>query len=432
MNFRLFSNKIIKNASWIVIGKTAQSVLGFIVGMLTARYLGPSNYGIINYAASLVAFVVPIMNLGFSNILVQEIVLDKSNEGKILGSSILLSLVSSLACMIGIFVAASILNPGERETIIVCVLYSILLIFQAADLIQYWFQANYLSKYSSIVSLCAYGIVSAYKIFLLATNKSVYWFAVSNAFDYMLISVLLLILYSRLGGGKLSFSWNTAKALFSKSKHYIVSSLMVTIFAQTDKIMLKLMIDETATGYYAAAVVCAAVTGFIFSAIIDSFRPTIFESKKQSEEKYERNMSRLYCIVFYLSLIQCIGITVFAELMIKILYGEDFVSAVNPLRVVVWYTTYAYFGSIRNIWILAENKQQYLWIINLSGALANVLLNYLLIPLWGIVGAAIASLITQFFTNVIVNYLIPPIRHNNALMFRGLNPNVILELIKKK
>ena len=413
-------------------GKVAQSVLGFIVGMLTARYLGPSNYGIINYAASLVAFVVPIMNLGLSNILVQEIVLDKNKEGVVLGTSIILSLISSIACIIGIFTAANVLNAGEKETILVCLLYSILLIFQAADLIQYWFQANYLSKYSAIVSLCAYAIVSIYKIFLLITEKSIYWFAVSNAFDYMLISMALLLLYHKLGGGKMAFSASAAKQLFSKSKHYIVSSLMVTIFAQTDKIMLKLMIDESATGYYAAAVACAGITGFVFSAIIDSFGPTIFESKKKSEEKYERNLSRLYCIVFYLSLAQCIGITIFAELMIKVIYGTEYMLAVNPLRVIVWYTTYAYFGSIRNIWILAENKQKYLWMINLSGALANVILNLIFIPLWGIVGAAIASLITQFFTNVIVNYLISPIRYNNTLMIKGLNPNLIIELVKKK
>lgn len=432
MTFRLFNNKIIKNASWIVIGKIAQSILALIVGMLSARYLGPSNYGIINYAASLVAFVVPIMNLGFSNILVQEIVLDKSKDGEVLGSSILLSLISSIACIFGIFVTSSILNAGERETILVCILYSILLIFQAADLIEYWFQANYLSKYSSIVSLCTYGIVSAYKIFLLITQKNIYWFAVSNALDYMLISVALLVLYAKLGGGKLSFSTATAKRMFSKSKHYIVSSLMMTIFAQTDKIMLKLMINEEATGYYSAAVTCAGMTGFVFSAIIDSFRPTIFESKKISEEKFQLNMSRLYCIIFYFSLIQCVGITIFSGIIIKVLYGEQYMQAINPLRVVVWYTTYSYFGSVRNIWILAENKQKYLWIINLSGALTNIILNLILIPLIGIVGASIASLVTQFFTNVVVNYLIPPIRQNNTLMFRGLNPKVIMQLLHMK
>ncbi|MBR4626747.1 MAG: flippase [Ruminococcus sp.] len=431
MNNSFFNNKIIKNASWIVIGKVFQSLLGLIVNMLTARYLGPSNYGIINYAASLVAFVAPIMNLGFSNVLVQEIILDKKKEGVVLGSSILLSLLSAVACIIGVIITAYFLNSGEKETIIVCSLYSILLIFQAADLIQYWFQANYLSKYSSIVSLIAYAFVAVYKVILLLSKRNIYWFAISNTLDYMLISVFLIILYYKLGGCNLSFSWETAKSLFSKSKHYIVSSLMVTIFAQTDKIMLKLMISDAATGHYAAAVSCASVTSFVFSAIIDSFRPAIFESKKESEEKFNRNMSRLYCVIFYLSLFQCIGITILAEIIIRILYGNAYIQSVNALRVIVWYTTYAYFGSVRNIWILAENKQKYLWIINLSGAILNILLNLSLIPICGIVGAAIASLITQFFTNVIVNYLIKPIRYNNVLMLNGLKPRLVLDLLKK-
>jgi Na+-driven multidrug efflux pump len=76
---------------------------------------------------------------------------------------------------------------------------------------------------------------------------------------------------------------------------------------------------------------------------------------------------------------------------------------------------------VRNIWILAENKYQFLWKINLLGAISNVLLNYVLIPICGAIGAAWASLITQFFTNVIVGFMLPPIRKNNTLMIRGLN-----------
>ena len=85
-------------------------------------------------------------------------------------------------------------------------------------------------------------IVFAYKIFLLVTNKSIYWFAVSNALDYMLIAVAMLITYKKLGGKRLEVSFATFRRLFSKSKHYIVTGLMITIFAQTDKIMLKLML----------------------------------------------------------------------------------------------------------------------------------------------------------------------------------------------
>lgn len=420
---RFLRSKVAKNASWIIGCKIAQSLIGLVIGMLTARYLGPSNFGIINYAASMVAFVTPIMQLGLSNVMVQEIVNNPEQDGEILGTSILMSLVSAVFCVVGLVVTVFFLNAGEIDTLIVCGLYSSILFFQAIELVTYWFQAKYLSKYTSIASFAAYVIVALYKFFLLVTGKSVYWFAISNAFDVMLIAVACLMLYKRKGGGTLKISIATARRLFAKSHYYIVSSMMVVVFVQTDRIMIKNMLGNSETGFYSAAAICAGVTSFVFSAIIDSFRPMIFENKKKSEISFEKSMSMLYCIVIYLALLQSLFMTMFAPFIVKILYGEAYSPTIHALQIIVWYTTFSYMGAVRNIWILAEGKQKYLWVINLSGALANVLLNLAFIPLWGINGAALASLITQFFTNVIIGFIIKPIRHNNKLIFRGMNIN---------
>ena len=296
---------------------------------------------------------------------------------------------------------------------------------------QYWFQAKLMSKYTAIVSLCAYLIVSAYKIYLLVTAKSVYWFAISNAFDYALISIGIIVIYHKLGGQHLSFSKELGLEMFDRSKHYILSSMMVTVFAHTDKIMIKLMIDEAATGYYGAAVACAGMTSFVFTAIIDSFRPLIFEGQKISDDVFQYRLTMLYSIIIYLSLAQSVVMTILAGLIIHILYGAAYAPAVGALQIVVWYTTFSYMGSVRNIWILANNKQHYLWRINLMGALANIVINAMLIPVIGIYGAAAASLITQFFTNVIVGYIIKPILPNNRIMVKGLNPRYCMDAAKK-
>ena len=429
---QMLSNRVIKNASWLIGCKIAQMLINLFVGMLTARYLGPSNYGTINYAASIVTFAVPIMQLGLSNTLVQEIVNNPEKEGEILGTAIRMSVCSSFLCIIGVIVFASIANAGEYETIVVCSLYSVVLVFQAFELVNYWFQAKLMSKYTAIMSFVAYLFVAGYKIFLLVTHKNIYWFAASQVIDYLFISVGGIILYKHVGGQEFTFSKVTAKEMLKKSHFYIVSSLMVTIFAQTDKIMIKLMLNSEETGYYSAAIFCAGISSFIFSAIIDSMRPTIFESRKESTEKFEEKLSNLYLIIIYLSLAQCVVMTIFARLVIEILYGVEYVAATKTLQIVVWYTTFSYLGAVRNIWILAENKQKYLWVINLSGAMTNVIMNFILIPLLGINGAAIASLITQIFTNVIVGYVIKPIRPNNRLMIKGLDPRRILQQIKNK
>ena len=103
--------------------------------------------------------------------------------------------------------------------------------------------------------------------------------------------------------------------------------------------------------------------------------------------------------------------------------------AISALRIVVWYTTFSYIGAIRNIWILANNQYKYLWQINLVGASANILLNAVLIPKYGIDGAALASFLTQFFTNFILGYIIKPIRPNNRLMLKSLHPAVLADVV---
>ena len=422
--------KIVKNASWIIVSKVLQSIIGLLVSIFTARYLGPSNYGLISYASSLVGFVSPIAFLGINNVLVQELTTRPEYEGEIMGSSIIMSIISAVCCIIGIYIFIFFVDAGNTETIIVCVLYSLILLFQALDLIQYWFQAKLMSKYSSLVVLFSFILISIYKIFLLIFQKNVYWFAIANTIDYLMISICLIILYFKLGGKKLSFSYQMCKDIFSKSKHFIITGLMISIFAQTDKIMLKLMIGETYTGFYSAAVSCATMVSFVYAAIIDSFRPVLFKNYEQDIDLFELNLKRLYSIVIYLSLVQSIFMTLLAKPIINILYGNDFINSINSLRIICWYVTFSYMGSVRNIWILCKNKQKYLMLINLSGAIINVILNLVLIPRMGINGAALASLITQFFTNFFIAYIIKPISDNNKYILQALNLKYIFSMIK--
>lgn len=423
-------NNVLKNAGWIVGCKIVQSLINLIIGMITARYLGPSNYGIISYVSSVVAFALPIMQLGLTNTLVKEFLKKPEQEGKILGTALVINILSSVACMIGCVAFVAVANAGDTETLVVCALYSLRLLFQATEMTQYWFQSKLLSKYPSMATLFAYVLVSLYKIYLLVTQKGIAWFALSHAIECFLISVLLIAVYKKLGGKRLSVDWKTGKEMLSVSKHYIIPSLMVMIFHHTDQIMLKLMSGEAETGLYAAALTCIGITSFVFVAVIDSARPVILEAKEKDPEAYEKRMIQLYSIITCMSLAQSVGMTLLAKPLIFLMFGKEYAASAGILAVAVWFVTFGHYGSVRNIWILAEGKQKYLTGINVTGAIANVLLNLCLIHFWGAVGAAVASVATQFFTNVIIGFVLRPIRQNNYLMIKGLHPKVLIEIIR--
>jgi len=423
-------NRVVKNASWIIICRLVQAVFALIINGLTARYFGPSSYGVINYAASLVAFVTPLMKLGTNSVLVNEIIKSPQKEGEILGTSMTMTTVSSLMCISGLFVFSKMANYDDPVTVTVVVLYSLILIAQSLEQIQYWFQAKLLSKIVSLTSLAVYLVISAYKLFLLISEKSIYWFAISNALDHLIIAIVLIIVYLYRGNQKLKFSWSCFRELWIKSNPYIIPELMGLVLQQSDRIMLRFMCGNSEVGIYSAALYIAGLSSFVFNAIILSFQPQILEEKIKNEKKYEHNMARLYGIIIYLSLMQIFFMMIFGKYMVNLLYGGEFVESVQMLNVVVWYTMFSYIGSVRTVWILAENKQKYLWIISLSGMVLNIILNVVLIFFFDGTGAAIATLITQVFTNVILIYVIKPMRANIRYMIKGLNIKTIFKYIE--
>lgn len=419
----LFKNSVFKNASWIIVCKVFQSLCSILITIISARFLGPSNYGVISYAASLAAFILPVALLGLNNVQVQAYVNhDKNDEGKILGTSVFLSFLSSIICILGIFAFTSIVNYGDNISIVVCLLYSLILLFQSTELVTYWYQSKLLSKYTALVSLVCYLLVSSYKLFLLITHAPIFWFAISNAIDYFLISVVLIIIFKIKTKSKISVDFGIGKELVKASKHYIIPNMMIAIFSQTDHILLKNMIGNEENGFYTAALTCSTSFSFIFAAFIDSFRPSIFLHKKNhSEDDYQRMVSTLYSIIILFGLL--IGITecVFSKYIIQLLYGEQYSNSTIMLFALAWFPLFSYMGTVRDVWCLAEGKHTRLWIVYAIGVVLNVSLDVLLIPVWKGFGAALASVLTQFLINFVCTLLIKRYRPCGVLLIRGLN-----------
>lgn len=422
----IIKNKTVRNAGYLIVGKVVQMLFGLIVGLLTARYLGPSNYGLINYANAYIGFFAALCTLGINNVLVKEFVDHPGEEGKVIGTTLGLRAVSSILCSVTIIVISSILDAGEPTTILIVVLSSVGMVFHIVETFNYWFQSRLESKVTAISTLIAYLVSAAYKIYLLATGKPVTYFALATSLDYLCLGILLYAQYRKNNGGKLCFSWQYGKHLFMKSRHFILSGMMISIYGQTDKLMLKQMISEAEIGYYATAVSLCGMWCFILSAIIDSVYPSIMEAAKaENEELFRRRNVQLYAIVFYISVFVSICFTLLGEVAISILYGEAYLPAAMPLRIITWYTAFSYLGVARNAWVVAKERQKYLFSIYAASALANVILNYMLIPSMGAIGAAVASLVAQVFTTLVVPFFIKDMKENSmmildAIMLKGI------------
>jgi len=420
----LLENKITKNAGWIIAGKIGQMAINFLAGLLTARYLGPSNFGLISYAAAYTGFFASVCNLGINSVILREFAENPGEEGKILGTSMGLRAFSSFLSAAAITALGFLINPEDELASAVVALSSLGLIFEISGLFAYWFQSKLESKISALAAFLAYAITACYKIFLIVTGKSVLFFALAASVDYIFAGIFLFIAYKRNGGGKLFFSADYAKYILDKSKHFILPGVMVAVYSQTDKIMLREFFGETETGFYSIAFSLSAVWCFVLSAAIDSFHPSIVESAG-NEELFGKMNRRLYAIVFWLSVSVSVFFCIFGEPIIKILYGEAFLPAVKILRIITWQTAFSYLGVARNAWIVCKNRQKKLVLVYFFSAVGNVLLNFLLIPPFGGAGAAAASVAAQIFSSVLVPVFVADFRENaeligNAILLKDL------------
>ena len=394
-------NRFVSNTMWDIGGKIFQMVLTLIVGMLTARYLGPSNYGVIGETASYVAFFSVVCQLGFTSTAVKEIMDNTDRQGEILGTTIFFRVCTSIISSVAITILLFIMKGGDRLIVTVAFLQSLSLIFQSFEMIHYWYQSRLETQVSVKIQSIAYIIMAIYKIAILALGKNVQWFAFSTALEAAVVGLFLIIVYQRGEGQKLSVSISAGKDILKRSYHFILSGLMVTIYSEMDKIMLGQMLSETAVGYYTAATKVSSMWSFVIMALINSSRPLIIASKNKGEDLYIKQNKRLYAAIIWIGIAAGLAITVLAKLIIFILYGQEYLPSVNSLQISAWYTMFAMLGTARGIWIVCEEKSKYVKYYLGIGAIINVVLNYLLIPQFGPGGAAAATLATQIFTSVL-------------------------------
>lgn len=388
--------RVLNNSGWIVGQQIYNMILQLVIGSISARYLGPSNYGLLNYSSSIIAFFSIICRLGLDGVIINEMTLKPEKRGNYLGSALVMRLFTSVASFFMIIAIVSVLEPTNTVLQVITALQGIAVILQTYEVFTYWFQLNLKMKYVSIATMIAQTVVGVWRITLLATKASVYYFAFSSSIQYLACGIIVIIFFWREHNGlKLRYSNADAHLLLNNSYHFIISGLSVTFYSQIDRIMIGKTLSAEAVGLYSAAAVIATMWEFVPNALINSTRPVILGLKKENNDQYLRSFQGLLMAVTILSIFVSIIISIFGEIAILILYGEEYLPTVKSLSILVWSTGFAVIGTTRGIWILAEGYNKYTKYYILIGAGVNLTLNVVFIPIWGITGAAITTLISQ-------------------------------------
>jgi O-antigen/teichoic acid export membrane protein len=417
--------KYLKNTGWMFGGRMFSLAISFFVGAYIARYLGPSNYGLLNYVISFVGLFGFLASFGIDNIVSREIIKDHNLKDKIIGTSFFLKLIGSVFTILAI-VIVSLFTAQDNFTLLLIWLFSLSYIPQAFNIIETYFQTQVLSKKVVRAQIIANLISTTLKLLVIFFNKGIFWLIFIYVAEVSMIAILLLSSFNSSGHSfrNWRFDKQIALSLLRDSWPLMLSSVAMGIYLKIDQVMIKNMLGNESVGLYAVAVKLSEVWFFIPVIICTSILPALINAKKNSEEFFNVRLSKLYSLMFWLAFIIALPISVFSKQIIYILFGSAYVGASLTLSIYIWSGISVFLGVAVNNFLLSQNLTKISFYTTAFGAIINVVLNIILIPVWGIFGSALATLVSYTFVTfsiiffkesrpqirVILNSIINPFR----------------------
>ena len=360
-----------------------------------ARYLGPSNYGLLNYVFSFVGLFGFIVTFGIDSIVSREIITNHDKKDEIIGTGFYIKIIGSAIAIVTIFIV-SLFTSRDIFTLGLIWLFSLNFIPQAFNILEIYFQSQVLSRKVVTAQIISSLISTILKLLIIWIGKGIFWLVVIYILETVVYGALLLYSYRKFGNHirKWKLNKSIAKSLLKDSWPLMISTIAITIYMDIDQVMIKNMLGNEQNGIYAIAVKLSEVWYFIPSIIGTSIFPAVVNAINTSSDLFVSRMKKFYFFMFWLSFGISTFITVFAYPIIKILYGNQYITAVSTLQVYVWAGISVSIGIALNQYLIAINLTKISLYSNMSGAVVNVILNLILIPKIGIVGGAIATLIS--------------------------------------
>jgi PST family polysaccharide transporter len=139
--------------------------------------------------------------------------------------------------------------------------------------------------------------------------------------------------------------------------------------------------------------------------IVSSVFPAIVQSKEQDEQLYYRRITRLFSMMAVVSLPIAVPMSLCSNWVVVKLYGTGYQAAGPVLAVHIWASLFVFYGVAQGPWDLTENLTRLALMRMVGGAAVNILLNLVLIPLYGALGAAIATVVSQALAAIVLNVL---------------------------
>lgn len=397
------------NSGWLLVDRALRILLALLVGAWVARHLGPGRYGELAYGVALLAFMQPVVTLGLEAIVVREVAQDPARTGAMLGSAFILRLCAGAGGWLAILGLAALLRPHDTTALLMVGILGAGLVLQSSDVVDLWFQSQTRSKLTVLSRAIAYTTASLVKVVLILLDAPLWAFAAALLADTLLASIALSVSY-RTAPSAQRWRWDAsaARALLREGWPFMLAAVSVAVYMRVDQLLLRSLTDERQLGLYSAILPLSQALHMLPMTVCTSLAPRMATLQREHPQQYARRVLQLFTLMAWSGLAVSIATALCAPWLVSILLGAGFAEAAPVLRWHALTNVFVFLGVAQSIMIVNDRASHVSLIKTLSGAAVSVVLNLLLVPRWGAIGAAWAAVGSYFAAAILTNVFVAP------------------------
>ncbi len=403
---------IVQNLFWAVLGKIVNLCSGLLVGIIVARYLGPEQYGLMNYVISYVFLFQTFALFGLDSIEIREEARGQKPYTTIIGTAFFLKLFFG-CCFIVLAILTSWLMEADLYTTLLIAIYSLVVVLNSLIVIRNYFTAIVQNEYVVKAEISRSVISIIIKLILLFLHANLTWLITAYMFDFVLLGTGYLMAYRRKIGSlrEWHFDRDYARFLLKESFPLLLTNAAVIIYQRIDQVMIGSMIDKSAVGFFSVAARFTEVLVFLPMILAQTITPILVKARERDVAEYKVKAQQFMNFSFWLSLATSAIVSILAYWLIRYTFGPAYLPAVAVLQVMAFKAASVALSNTAGSMIVTEGLQRWAILRDGLGCLVCVVLNYLLLPRYGIMAAAFVSIASNIAAGYLADALVPAYRH---------------------
>ncbi len=376
--------------------------ISLITGSLTARTLDPTGFGVWTAVSAYVGIVGTVTGLGFTTVAMQKMASEPEREGAWLGALAQVNLLSSVIGLAACAVSLPFFLSAAHQQHLVGLILALTILSSPANSLMAVFQTRLRSGLVSSFGLIQSVIWLILVVVFWRVGASVVVFAIGY------VSVLVVISALQVGATRryAEISWRQGRHLWGSLTRIAVpigiANVLIIVYYQIDAVLLLKLAGAHEAGEYGAAYRFLTPLQFFPAAIMSSFFP-VLSAVKAGDPARMRRLVQLCAELMAIVSLPVLALTlILSGPIIRLLYGAGFARAAGVLPILMIAFVSICYGNLAGFLAPLLNLNWRLALFSGLGAIANVVLNLVLIPPFGAFGSAWATVITEVLTMMLM------------------------------